>query len=94
MSSENIDQDNRKYAYVHEVKKGTVLIADGGFTCMSEGSRYIVDVDDEGPYVRCSRGKHYLDGQVTFEEPRCVDDKVIIDEPRYVGLYLGSPTPV
>jgi hypothetical protein len=86
----SFDKDGRKYAYVHEVKKGTVLIADGGFTCMSKGSRYIVDVDEEGPYVQCKYGKHYLDGQVTMENPRYVDGRLTIEEPCYLGLYLGS----
>lgn len=89
MSSNNSDQEGREYVLVETVKEGTVLIADGGFTCMSEGSRYIVEIDDEGPYVRCSRGKHHLNGQVAFTEPRFVDGQLIIDEPRYLGLYLG-----
>lgn len=77
MSSRNFDREGREYARADAVKEGTVLIADGGFTCMEKGSSHVVEVDDEGPYVRCRYGRHHLDGQVTM------------DETHYLGLYLG-----
>jgi hypothetical protein len=52
-------------AMVANVKAGTRLIADGGFPCLIEGEVCAVEQDEErGLYVACSRGRHYLDGQL------------------------------
>ena len=48
-----------------EVKPGDVLIADGGFTCIKQGARLVV-ADDLS--VSCSHGKHFLDGQIDFDD--------------------------
>ncbi len=48
-----------------DVKPGDVLIADGGFTCIKEGTELIVS---EKLTVPCSHGEHSLDGQVDFED--------------------------
>ena len=55
-----------------DVHPGTMLIADGGFTCIKEGDVLTVEADRNGMYVPCRDGKHYLDGQV--------------DRGHYVGL--------
>lgn len=52
------------YAKESEVKAGTVLIADGGFTCIPVGAELIVKEDAAGLYVDCGDGHHYLDGQL------------------------------
>ena len=46
-----------------DVNEGDILIADGGFTCIKEGSRLTVSNRyDDGLYVPCDVGEHYLDG--------------------------------
>lgn len=53
-----------RYARVDEVQVGTVLIADGGFTCIKEGARLTVS-DNNGLRVPCRHyGGHHLDGQL------------------------------
>jgi hypothetical protein len=55
------------YAKESEVQAGTILIADGGFTCIKEGAELTVQNDPEfGLYVPCSDsgGKHMIDGQL------------------------------
>lgn len=49
---------------IDDIHPGTVLIADGGFTCLRCGDTRSVERDDKGePYIRCDNGRHYLDGQ-------------------------------
>lgn len=50
-----------------EVKKGDVLVADGGFPCMEAGPHEIHE-DENGVYINCRSGHHYLDGQVSYED--------------------------
>ena len=68
-----------RLAVLKEVKEGDILIADGGFTCLKDREEVEVKrhVDptrngysspDEGLYVPCSAGRHYLDGQWNEEE--------------------------
>lgn len=66
----------RKFVSVHEVKKGAVLVADGGFTCIRSGAVLTVEEDEDGLFVPCSHGGHYLDGQISD------------DGKTYVGLTL------
>jgi hypothetical protein len=50
---------------ISNVKSGDVLIADGGFTCIESGTELLVDEDFSVP---CSEGKHFLDGQIDFDD--------------------------
>lgn len=44
---------------------GTSLVADGGFTCLVEGEVVKVRADAlKHLYVPCSKGRHYLNGQL------------------------------
>ena len=61
-----------------EVKPGDVLIADGGFTCIELGATLVVGDDLSVP---CAHGKHFLDGQVDFD-----------DGDTLVGLTLAPST--
>jgi hypothetical protein len=45
-----------------ELCAGQVLVADRGFTCMDEGPKTVHE-DDDGLFVECRHGRHYLDGQ-------------------------------
>jgi hypothetical protein len=65
------------FAKESEVRKSTVLVADGGFTCIVRGAVLIVEEDEDGLWVSCSEGRHYLDGQLT-------------ENGEYVGLMVKS----
>lgn len=71
----------KKFAHVSRVKAGTVLVADGGFTCIKEGAKKKVRRDKSGGlYVLCKEGRHYLDGQLGWR-PDTIG--------QYVGFYRG-----
>lgn len=65
------------FAGIDDVQEGTMLVADGGFTCIKEGTCMIVRKDNHGLYVPCKDGNHYIDGQL--------DDGDV-----YIGLYLAE----
>ena len=81
--------------YVTTCKAGDLLIADGGFTCIPEGTRCRVREDADSLYVSCQgpnleepikggrrRHRHYLDGQLNEAD-------------EYVGFYRaegGAPS--
>lgn len=67
------------YAKETEVKAGTVLIADGGFTCIKEGAELTVQDGPSGLFVPCDCGTHSIDGQL--------DDGEV-----YIGLSLKRAT--
>lgn len=56
--------DGRPYATLAEVVRGTILQADGGFTCLAANDIRRVYHDADGLYIRCCEGKHYLEGQI------------------------------
>ena len=88
----------KPFAKVSEVKEGTVLITDGGFTCLKEGEKVIVEKDNRGLFVKCCKKEgdygapkdnsrtqhHYLDGQLASENHTLAED----EEDTYVGLYM------
>lgn len=66
------------FAHKDDVTEGTILKADGGFTCIEEGALCTVMVgEDHTPYVLCKDGCHYLGGQLDNNN-------------RYVGFYKVS----
>jgi hypothetical protein len=53
------------FAKIEDVKAGSVLTLDGGFTCLPEGATVVTKQDEDGElYFECSAGRHYLDGQI------------------------------
>jgi hypothetical protein len=63
------------YARQNEVREGTHLVTDAGFTCIGSGE--IVEVfDDDGLYFLCKDGRHYLSGQ--------------LERGQYIGLTLRT----
>lgn len=52
---------------ISEAKAGAYVVADGGFTCIPEGAILEIKQDNEGLYVNCEEGKHYLDGQYSYD---------------------------
>jgi hypothetical protein len=53
-----------QFAKLSDVRVGTKLVPDAGFTCMEAGAILEVAEDDKGLFVPCSHGRHYLDGQL------------------------------
>lgn len=51
-------------ATTDNVREGSIVIADGGFTCLEEGARLIVRSEDGTLFVNCADGRHALDGQL------------------------------
>lgn len=49
------------------VKRGDILITDGGFTCIRESTMRRVEQSDGRLYIKCDDGKHFLDGQCDDE---------------------------
>lgn len=70
----------RPFARVSEINEGTMLIVDGGFTCIDQGEIRKVHRDKNGLYIECKEGKHYLGGQLRNVDP---------NNDYYVGLYLA-----
>ena len=70
------DANHRPYADEGSLKaEVSVIEADGGFTCLSNGQRCIVHGEKDGRlYIFCKDGKHYLDGQLD-------------DGDAYIGIY-------
>lgn len=80
------------YAKIADVKPGTCLRADGGFTCIAEGAILTVEADENGNlFVPChgpdakrshlrriSHERHYLE---------CQHEGAVL-----IGFYLVKPT--
>jgi|EndMetStandDraft_8_1072994.scaffolds.fasta_scaffold93719_3 hypothetical protein len=69
------DKQGRAYATVRATCKDCTVEVDGSFTCMRAGERKVVKRDDDGLYIECDEGRHYLVGQESG------------DGTYYVGLY-------
>jgi hypothetical protein len=53
------------FANIRNLRAGSCLCADGGFTCIKEGAILEVQAEaDESLFVPCDDGKHFLDGQI------------------------------
>lgn len=67
----------KPFVKVDEVKEGTVLIPDSGFTCMkADQPKTVLKKEGTGElYILCREGWHFLDGQKDTESNT------------YVGLY-------
>lgn len=51
----------RCYAHRKDIRKGTVVVCDSGFSCLSPNEMKPVYFDTEGePFVNCTGGRHYL----------------------------------
>ena len=72
------DLFGRPYATKQEVHVGSLLETDVGSPCWRKNRRYKVHWED-GLYIKCRDGHHYLDGQLSD------------DGNYYIGLYNASP---
>lgn len=57
------DTNGNPYARLSTLEVGQKVKADDGFDCLSPSEEYIIEKDNEGFFVRCAEGHHYLDGQ-------------------------------
>lgn len=57
------DRNNRPYLRLSDLGPNTVVEFDNGFSCLRPYSRQLVNYDDDGAFVFCDEGKHYLHGQ-------------------------------
>jgi len=65
LKEEVIMTGTKTFAKVSEVEEGTVLVADGGFTCLKDGDEREAKKGLGGDlYIDCSAGEHYLVGQL------------------------------
>lgn len=51
------------YAQEDTVVPGDILMVDDGFNCMEPGMETVFS-DGLGMYIHCSRGNHYISGQL------------------------------
>ena len=49
-----------------DIKVGDKLVVDAGFTCLNPGV-HVVEKDEDGLFIKCICGHHYLDGQIGSE---------------------------
>lgn len=69
-----LDTRGRAYARISDVKVGSKLECDGGFTCMKKGEVKVAYADAAGDlYIPCDGGAHGLAGQIKGKH--------------YIGLY-------
>lgn len=55
-------------APIDKVKDGSVLECDDGFTCLHDEDIVVVRKDENGLYVVCDEGRHYIDGQLDWDD--------------------------
>ncbi len=59
------DTNGRPYAKSDNIVKGSIIIPDGGFSCMKAGTTKVVGISKDGSLcVQCSAGDHLLSGQL------------------------------
>ena len=73
------DREKTMAVKIEDVKEGSVLIADDGFTCLKDGAECVVERQGDELGVKCSHGFHDLEGQVSD------------DGTEYVGFELKTP---
>jgi len=76
------DKQGREYARMSDLKEGDEVTVDGDFTCMLPWSQAEVLGDEDGLYILCEEGQHYLQGQLDYQD----DDSL-------VGIYKGEVKP-
>lgn len=59
--------------YAQNLRAGSRVVLDGGFTCIKLGSKRTILRDKNGLYFKCAKGKHYIAGQLQAQ--------------RYIGMH-------
>ena len=73
------DKDGRSYLSVGKAERGMLVQVDDGFDCMKSWSKHVLHKDDDGLYIKCSEGEHYLNDQYETNEDGT--------EEYYIGIY-------
>lgn len=61
-------KDGREWARLSNLKPGSIIKCDDGFTCGINNQERVVGADASGKlFVNCGEGRHYLDGQLASE---------------------------
>lgn len=50
-----------------DLTDGLIVEVDSGFTCMDPGPKVVYE-GNEGFYLECGCGRHYLDGQIDHDD--------------------------
>ncbi len=73
------DKQGFSYAILNRLTVGDTVTVDGDFTCIPAWAQRKVCSCKAGLYIRCTEGKHFLDGQ-------------IVNRLGYlIGIYPGKP---
>ncbi len=95
MKTPKTDINNKPYALLSQTKPGDYLISDEGFIsddrnvdgiegvefhCIKPNRKCLVKYHETGLYVTCGKGKHFLEGQLDFE-----------DNDSLIGFYPNPP---
>ena len=54
---------------LHNLAVGMTVRTDDGFTCLEPGLQIVRKDPENGYYISCQDGRHYLDGQVDHDDP-------------------------
>jgi hypothetical protein len=77
------DINGRPYAKLSDLKPGSFVTVDDGFSCMLEGVVFEVKADPKGSlYIDCSENGHTLDGQLAGD-----DNDQGHDPDELIGIY-------
>ncbi len=58
------DKHGREWARLSQLAVGSKVECDSGFDCIEAGAVLTVQQDEDGMYVACHCGRHYLNGQL------------------------------
>jgi hypothetical protein len=75
----NEDLQGNAYLLVSDATVGLEVQVDGDFTCIRPHARRVIKTHAQGIWIRCTAGKHFLDGQLSD------------DGTAYVGVYKVKP---
>lgn len=62
------DLQGRKYKLKTEAKAGDIIFVDDGFPCMARWSVRKIEKAEDGLWIRCKSGRHYLNGQEDYRD--------------------------
>lgn len=69
------DSFGNEYAKADEIEINDILRCDNAFYCLPEWTDHEVHKDENGLYINCEDGQHYLDGHYNEQETH------------YIGFY-------
>ena len=58
------DKNGREWAKLSQLNVGDKIECDSGFDCVDTGAVLTVQQDEDGKYIACDHGRHYLNGHL------------------------------